>query len=234
MSTPTERVLAWAARQIALDAKVIATEGLHCGSNPWLLRIEHGGGTTEAVLRVADDRRWPAALANETTALRLAAAYDLAAPRLIAADLDGSGSGVTALLQTVLPGNSRNPHEASDERLRAFGAAGAALHAISRPPDFELRVRTHPIPPDDYAPGAPVGGALPRRVRRAGEGGGASRAARNARLASGGDPRGTAEHRHYAVAVGGRRAAARVARPRGRAGSRPRRPLARQHDVDRR
>ena len=151
MSTPIESVLVWAANAIAPDARVVAVEALHNGSGPWLLRAEHGTGRTEALLRVADDRTWSPALATDAAALTLAEEYRLAAPRLLAADLDGATCGQPSVLETVLRGSSRIPLDASDDRLRAYGAAGAALHGIRCSATAELPLLTRPVQVDDHA-----------------------------------------------------------------------------------
>jgi aminoglycoside phosphotransferase (APT) family kinase protein len=151
MSTPIESVLVWAANAIALNARVVAVQTLHDGSGPWLLRIEHRAGATEALLRVAADRRRSPALAADAAALTLAEKHRLAAPRLIAADLDGTHSGQPAVLETVLPGSSQIPLDASDGRLHAYGAAGAALHRIRCTPTAELPPLTRPAQVDDHA-----------------------------------------------------------------------------------
>lgn len=151
MSTPIESVLVWAANAIAPNAKVVAVEALHDASGPWLLRIERGSGATEALLRVADDRTWSPALATDAAALTLAEEHRLVAPRLLAADLDGTHSGRPAVLETVLPGSSRIPVNPSDERLQAYGAAGATLHGIQRSPTAELPPLTRPVQVDDHA-----------------------------------------------------------------------------------
>jgi hypothetical protein len=151
MSTPIESVLVWAAKAVASHARVVAVETLHDGSGPWLLRIEHGAGVTEALLRVADDRIRLPALATDAAALTLADEHRLAAPRLLAADLEGTHSGHPAVLETVLPGSSQIPVDASDVRLQAYGAAGAAVHSIRCSATAELPLLTRPVQVDDHA-----------------------------------------------------------------------------------
>jgi len=60
--------------------------------------------------------------AVQVKALELAAAHQLPAPRLLAADLDGSATGRLAILQTSLAGSSAIPHEPDPARLRSAGA----------------------------------------------------------------------------------------------------------------
>lgn len=145
-------VLRWAAGAVGVGARVVGVRGLREGSKPWLLRIELGGATIEAVLRVADMPRISRlALATEAAALAFAQEHGLAAPRLIAVDADGDAAGVPALLETALPGSSAIPAEASAERLRGLGITAAALHAIPLSPRPDLPLRARPIPHDDYA-----------------------------------------------------------------------------------
>jgi len=95
---------------------------MRAGGNPWLLRLVDAGGTSEVVLKTGDvtadlDRRQ---LITTVTALELAADHALPAPRLIAADLDGSAAGTMTVLMTVLPGSSKIPRVTSAAQLRAL------------------------------------------------------------------------------------------------------------------
>jgi len=119
---------------------------MRAGGNPWLLRLADADGTYEVVLKTGDvttdlDRRQ---LITTVAALELAADHALPAPRLIAADLDGSAAGTMAVLMTVLPGSSKIPRVASAARLRALGAVAGALQrvALAPRPGLELRTRT--------------------------------------------------------------------------------------------
>lgn len=151
---PSDSVLRWAARAVGADARVVAVQALHAGrTGPWRLRIAHGGGTSEAVLRVPVPG-WigEKLIATGAAALLLAEAHGLAAPRLIASDLDGRAtSGVPATLETALPGSSASPPRVSVERLRAAGAALARVHAIPLVPRPDLPRRTRPTQVDDHA-----------------------------------------------------------------------------------
>jgi hypothetical protein len=67
---------------------------MRAGGNPWLLRLTDAGNTSEEVLKTGDmtadlERRQ---LRTTVAALELAAGHALTAPRLIAADLDGSAA----------------------------------------------------------------------------------------------------------------------------------------------
>jgi aminoglycoside phosphotransferase (APT) family kinase protein len=149
---PSSEQLAWAARAFGTDATVVDARGLHHGASPWLLRILHAGRIEQAVLRVADmDRVSPQAIAHAVAAMRLADEHGLMTSRLIASDLHGTLTGAAALLETVVPGSSDIPGRVSAPRLQSAGAALAQLHAVSFMPRKDLPLRTHPIPPDDYA-----------------------------------------------------------------------------------
>ncbi|NYJ08164.1 phosphotransferase family protein [Petropleomorpha daqingensis] len=115
--------------------------GLREGRSPWLLRLSTGA---ELVLRIGGDR---ASLATEVAGLRLAGAHGLPVPQLVAADLDR-----LLVLTTAVPGTSRLSGPPSSARLRAIGAAAAAVHRVPAPPPSpELPVRTQPIGGVDFA-----------------------------------------------------------------------------------
>ena len=84
-------------------------------------------------------------------ALQLAETHGLAAPRLIAADLDGSASGTVATLETFLSGSSDLPPTVSVARLREAGAAIARVHAFSLESQADLPHRPRPCAVDDRA-----------------------------------------------------------------------------------
>lgn len=150
MSTSLEPVLAWAADQMGTGARVVAVEGLRPGAGPWRLRIDRGGKESEAVLRVGDPQRGEQ-LATEAAALAFAEEHELAAPRLLAVDLDGKAADRPVLLTTVLAGSSRIPAAASPGRLRALGAAAATLHAVAADPRPGLPLRSRPLEDVDFA-----------------------------------------------------------------------------------
>lgn len=147
---PAESALEWAANAVGPSAKVSTVQGLHDGSSPWRLRIDDGRTSHEVILRVAG---WvpPHAIRRGAAALRLAEANGLAAPRLIAADLDGDAAGAPATLETALPGTSQPPRHVSVERLREAGAAIARVHAVRLDPTTDLPLKVRPISGDDHA-----------------------------------------------------------------------------------
>jgi aminoglycoside phosphotransferase (APT) family kinase protein len=143
-------VLRWAANQMGAGARAVAVKGLRAGGGPWQLRIDHSGTVLEAVLRVGDTSTRQL-LATEAAALALAEDHRLAAPRLLAADLDGAAAGRPALLMTVLAGTSTIPTTASTARLQALGAAAATLHAVATTPRPGLPLRQRPLADVDFA-----------------------------------------------------------------------------------
>ena len=150
---PTERMLSWAAAAIGSGARVTNQRPLHGDEGPWLLSIDHAGGTTTAVLRGGPPtpRVWPFMIATGAAALEAAERYGLPAPRLISADLDGGETGAVTTLETVVPGSTVWPAPPSAERLRASGAALAQLHAVAMTPTEHLPFRPRPIAVDDFA-----------------------------------------------------------------------------------
>lgn len=148
--TPSPAALAWAAGIIGDGATVVAAKGMRHGDNPWLLRVEHAGQTVEAVLKTVHPDV-SAGLATEIAALGLAARWHLPAPRVLGRDVSGDRAGAPAVLETVVPGRSAIPVEPTRERLRAIGAAAAALRSVTVQPSAELPVRTRPIPVSDFA-----------------------------------------------------------------------------------
>jgi aminoglycoside phosphotransferase (APT) family kinase protein len=147
------QLLSWAARAVAPSARVISATGMKEGGNPWLLRLATADGTREAVLKTGDaaadqDRRQ---VRTTVAALELAAEHALPAPRLIAADPDGSATGTVAVLMAVLPGSSQVPGVASAARLRAVGAAAGALRRVALTPRPDLELRTRALYDMDFA-----------------------------------------------------------------------------------
>jgi aminoglycoside phosphotransferase (APT) family kinase protein len=154
---PSDQVLRWAAQAIG-GTSVVSAESLSSGSDhrdsgTFRLRVEGASaGTTDVILKVMVPI-WINARMVRTNAraLQLAETYGLPAPRLIAADLDGSTSGTVATLETFLPGNSDVPRTASPARLREAGAAIARVHTFEHPIEPDLPHRPRPCAVDDRA-----------------------------------------------------------------------------------
>lgn len=145
-----EPLLRWAAAALGPGVSVAVERGLRQGGNPWLVRLDDGGTSAEAVLKLGHAHD-PDGFRTEVAALTLAGEHGIPAPRLLASDLDGTIVGKPVLLETVVPGSSRIPVEATPERLRATGACIAALSGITVPPSDALPLRTRPISASDFA-----------------------------------------------------------------------------------
>ena len=147
---PGERVLDWAASSI--NATVLEVANLKPHSGPWRLHVRQGAKSSNVVLRLVVPG-WIGAdlIATGAAALRVAERHGLAAPRLLACDLDGCQAGEVATLETMLDGSSALPPHVSAERLRAAGAAIAKVHAIPFEPQEHLPLRIRPTQVDDRA-----------------------------------------------------------------------------------
>jgi aminoglycoside phosphotransferase (APT) family kinase protein len=136
---------------------VVSAESLgragHRASGTFRLRIDGPAArATDLVLKVPV-RGWIAAawVVTNARALQMAAAHGLAAPRLLASDLDGKASGIVTTLETFLPGTADLAPTASVARLREGGAALARVHALSMEPQAHLPNRPRPCAVDDRA-----------------------------------------------------------------------------------
>ncbi|MER5771550.1 phosphotransferase [Streptomyces sp. NPDC001985] len=160
MIQPSAATLAWAAA--AAGSEIHDIRGLRDGGSPWLLRLT-GGPLEAVVLRTgAPGPDGPhAGFAAEAAALELAAGHRLPAPRLIAADPDGRSAGTLAVLTTAVRGSSRIPALPTPGRLRALGAAAAALHAVPLDPRPGLPLRDRSIGGVDFAAMRRDGGLPP-------------------------------------------------------------------------
>ena len=133
---PNDQVLRWAASAVD-GTRVVSAENLsrsdHRASGTFRLRIEGPAArATDVILKVPVPRWIPDGMViTNARALQLAETHGLAAPRLIAADLDGRASGTVATLETFLSGSSDLPPTVSAARLREAGAAIARVHAFS-------------------------------------------------------------------------------------------------------
>ncbi|MFD2081790.1 Predicted kinase, aminoglycoside phosphotransferase (APT) family [Actinopolymorpha cephalotaxi] len=150
-NAPAGRILDWAAAAMGAGASIAETRTLHDDQGPWRLSVVSCGRTTEVVLRAPTPRIDAAGIATGATALALAAQHGLPAPRLLAADLDGSASGVPATLETAAAGTTAWSSPPSVERLRSTGAALALVHSVAMTPCEHLPFRPRPIAVDDFA-----------------------------------------------------------------------------------
>jgi aminoglycoside phosphotransferase (APT) family kinase protein len=154
MSMPPPDVLAWAGNAVAADGRVIGSSDLpqSRGKGPWRLDVNAGESIVQVVLHLSDPQHAAARrqYATEAAALGLAERHVLAAPRLLATDLDGSVTGHLAILQTALRGSSRIPREPDPTRLRDIGRMTAAIHAVTPTPTPSLPVRLRPLADVDF------------------------------------------------------------------------------------
>jgi len=151
-----DSVLAWAVRAVSPTATVASVASLHPdgsrSSGTFRVRLNDVHGPRDLVVKVPVPG-WinTDMVATNGRALELAERHDIAAPRLLAADLDGRQSGVAVTVETFLPGSSALPPAISQARLRAAGAALAQVHAIPLTPRADLPYRPRPIAVDDFA-----------------------------------------------------------------------------------
>ena len=136
---PNDQVLGWAASAVG-GTRVSSTESLgsggHRASGTFRLRIEGPAArVTEVILKVPVPG-WirDVWVITNARALQRAESHGLAAPRLIAADLDGRASGTVATLETFLSGSADLAPTASVAWFREAGAAIARVHAVSMAP----------------------------------------------------------------------------------------------------
>ncbi len=134
------RLITWA--EGVLGATVESVRGLRAGGSPWLLETV----VQSAVMRVgtADDI---ALLRVEHAGLQVAATSGLPVPQVLATEFSGDPA---ALLMELMPGSSLIPPERPPRRLRALGAAAAALQVVEVPAASRLPRRDRPIGPVDF------------------------------------------------------------------------------------
>src|SRR4029450_14148385 len=127
---PSEQVLRWAAGVVG-GMRVLSVENVsrstHRPSGTFRLRVEGTStGAADLILKLSVSR-WitDGMVITNARALRLAEAHGLVAPRLIAADLDGTASGTVATLETFLSGNSDLPPMVSGAGPRGSGGGKA-------------------------------------------------------------------------------------------------------------
>jgi len=132
-------VLRWAAGAVG-GTRVLSAESLSSSddrlSGTFRLRIEGPAARATDVTLKVPVPRWilDGMVITNARALRLAETHGLAAPRLIAADLDGRASGTVATLETFLSGSADLPPTVSVARLREAGAAIARINAFRMEP----------------------------------------------------------------------------------------------------
>jgi aminoglycoside phosphotransferase (APT) family kinase protein len=155
-SVPSERVLRWVAGVVG-GMRVVLVENpsrsTHRPSGTFRVRVDGTPtGATDLILKLSVSR-WitDGMVITNARALQLAETHGLAAPRLIAADLDGRASGTVATLETCLSGSSGLPPIVSAAHLREAGAAIARVNAVVLAPQADLPHRPRPCAVDDRA-----------------------------------------------------------------------------------
>ena len=146
---PSDQVLRWAVGAVN-GTSVVSTESLgrggHRASGTFRLRIEGPAARATDVIVKFPVPGWISVgmVRTNARALQVAETHGLAAPRLVAADLDGRASGTVATLETFLSGSADLPPTASVARLQEAGAALARINALEMEPQADLPVRILP------------------------------------------------------------------------------------------
>jgi aminoglycoside phosphotransferase (APT) family kinase protein len=139
----SDQLLRWAADAVD-GTSVVSAESLgsggHRASGTFRLRIEGPAARATDVILKVPVPGWirDVWVITNARALQRAETHGLAAPRLIAADLDGRASGTVATLETFLSGSADLPPTVTVARLREAGAAIARVHAVSMAPRARL------------------------------------------------------------------------------------------------
>jgi hypothetical protein len=152
---PSEQVLRWVAGVVG-GMRVVSIENAsrsHPPAGTFRLRVEGtSAGARDLILKLSVPR-WitDGMVITNARALRLAETHGLAAPRLIAADLEGRASRTVATLETFLSGSSDSPPIVSAARLREAGAAIARVNSVVLASQADLPHRPRPCAVDDRA-----------------------------------------------------------------------------------
>jgi Ser/Thr protein kinase RdoA (MazF antagonist) len=157
VAQPSKDALGWAAKTVAARGRVVRIKDLSqspSANGPWWLDIDDGNSVPLSVVLHLGDMQDDAArrhFATQIAALELAERHSLAAPRVVAVDLDGTSCRQPALIETALPGSSRIPVHPTASRLRALGRAAGTIHAIAVEPTSELPLRVRSLDELDFA-----------------------------------------------------------------------------------
>jgi aminoglycoside phosphotransferase (APT) family kinase protein len=155
---------AWAAKVVGAGARVVRTRRLPGATSSCVDALDVAsprGQVARLVLRRYLD---PTVLASEPRAVEREAAVlqaierlEIAVPRLMAIDHDGTACGAPALLMTRVPGRPRvRPRSSIDEFVDQLAAPLPAIHATRVPPDpsFPMYLpysAAHDARPPDWA-----------------------------------------------------------------------------------
>jgi Ser/Thr protein kinase RdoA (MazF antagonist) len=142
---PPADALTWALAALGPGTRLVAVVDLpqQRATGPWLLDVAAPTGTTTRVVLHLGGPDATTQFRTEVAALTVAERHGLAAPRVLAIDLDGPR---LALVQSAIAGSSDIPTEPPLERSSEFGRAIAAIHAVDATtidtPDLPPRTRS--------------------------------------------------------------------------------------------
>lgn len=144
-----DEVLAWVLAGAAPGSEVREVTGLRQGGAPWLIRF-----TDEArnpVVVRTGKRTDRSGFATDIEALTWANRHRIAAPELVAFDLDEQVSaGAILMMMVALSGTSHHLGPLPPARLNGLGAALAEVHRAPVPQSPVLPLRTSPIAAVDF------------------------------------------------------------------------------------
>ena len=135
-------ILDWAARCVASNGRIVATERLRPHGGPWLLQFEFEGAIEQVILKCGPTPDWGELYTCEAAALGFAAEHDVPAPRVLGFRSDLDGGRTVALLLSHMPGTTQIPRATTVDRLHALGRTAAAIHRIPLEPSDHLPLRT--------------------------------------------------------------------------------------------
>jgi aminoglycoside phosphotransferase (APT) family kinase protein len=159
---PPDALLEWVVDSRAASTIVRTAPVSQSGEGgPWWLSAVVEGRETALVLKAEQpDDAARQRLATAGAALEVAAANDIAAPRLVALDVEAA-CGWHALLTTALPGSSSIAAGITSARLRALGSEAARLHLVAGTPTTELPVRSRSLEGYDLNAGTTATASTP-------------------------------------------------------------------------
>jgi aminoglycoside phosphotransferase (APT) family kinase protein len=158
---PPDALVQWVVSSGAASSIVrIAPMSQSGKGGPWWLSAVLGGREAALVLKAEQpDDAARQRFATAGAALEVAADNDIAAPRLVALDVDAA-CGWHALLTTALPGSSIAA-DITLARLRALGREAARLHLVAGTPTTELPVRSRSLEGYDLNAGTTATASTP-------------------------------------------------------------------------
>lgn len=134
--SPSPEALSWVAGCVGTSAVVESVSPLAgaTSSSMHAVRVAHGGGVVEVVLRRFVDKEWlalePDLALHEASNLLKAARAGVPTPELISFDEDGAFCGVPATLTTMLPGGVELLPSNFDDWTYGLAETLAPVHAL--------------------------------------------------------------------------------------------------------